>query len=127
MSSPYTHSDSETTISVQDPDKLSSDNDSLADDKLRSNSNSSSSSTSTLPIASDQEADDEKVKEYYVKDEQAKDVDAKDEESRDVEAVESDWDPSWDDANSWLVVIGCFMFSAVVAGWGYVFILRHPV
>lgn len=31
-----------------------------------------------------------------------------------------EWDPSWDDARSWLIVVGCFIFSAVTVGWGYV-------
>ena len=42
-----------------------------------------------------------------------------DEICKDGTAVD-DWDPSWDDAHSWIIVFGCFLLSAVTAGWGYV-------
>ncbi|KAH8092196.1 major facilitator superfamily domain-containing protein [Cristinia sonorae] len=43
-----------------------------------------------------------------------------------VGAPSDDWNPTWDDAHSWLVVVGCFIFSAVTAGWGLVWGVFQP-
>ena len=82
-------------MSLHDPEKVL-DNDKHDDEKCPA---TSSASSTTMPDTAAYDFSNEKGK---------------------VVAPADDWNPTWDDARSWLIVLGCFIFSAVTAGWGYV-------